>query len=328
MIPVSHKAPAILLLGVLGLAFLGGSTVEAQAKTRLDRGQVQNYRDARVAFKQGRYEDAVADLQEALDFGKANVLYANLGRALFRLGRCKEAAEAYQKGLEAPVVHRPSPELVRQKIEEYQQELQTCPGTVVLTCAPVDLGISIDGSVPQPCTDSPLELVPGTYTLRAGKGFDAITRTVEVAAMSENALEFIMPGAEIEPPAEEPHPVVVEPPAGNLVEADTWRLVGVVTGGAGLLTLASAGALEWLILKPAIDDFDADPTDAAKLDDVESLQSSILNVYVGGAALTAVGAGLFFLAPILAPEAPPSDPVAVTLRWQPFLGGVNVQLSF
>jgi tetratricopeptide (TPR) repeat protein len=115
----------VMLVTVLSTTALAQSEREPAEIT--DR-QIELNEEGVRAIISGDQEKAVAVLSESLAYGEANATYLNLGRAYQKLGNCKEAREALEKALTAPVVDDPPPRVIDKKANEYLGELdETCP---------------------------------------------------------------------------------------------------------------------------------------------------------------------------------------------------------
>jgi hypothetical protein len=183
--------------------------------------------DAAEAFRQGQYEKAVELFQASLHLGELNITWLNLGRALYKLGRCEEALAAYQSAQAAPRVQTPSPEQVDAKRQEYVADLKSCPGYLVMKC-PTGAGptmYSIDGQPPVRCAAEPVALPPGEHTVVA-QGQDQ-GRAVTIIPMSQTTMS--MPTAQTPPVSEGEQPPTQDKDLGLLVGL-RWD-ISSLTGG-------------------------------------------------------------------------------------------------
>lgn len=99
------RARALFLFGVFtcGTAIaVSGTDAYAQVKTEKaanDQRAREVFQKGDVAYAEGRYEEALANFQEAYDLsGRAQLLF-NVSNALERLGRYQEAVDALEKYL-------------------------------------------------------------------------------------------------------------------------------------------------------------------------------------------------------------------------------------
>ena len=209
-----------------------------------DPAQYRLYEEGAQAFRLGDYEKAVELFRASLHLGELNITYLNLGRALFKLGRCPEAVEAYNNALHAPAVENPSPAQVRQKLAEYKADMMaSCPGYMILACNPddaEDLRIYLDQQ-PRACTDELIPLAPGVHILsseRAGKRMDqevkiAPMETIEVAPWPKDGSPKLVQG---------PDPQSPDPDPSDPWGLSLWLHLGASLGGQG--GYESAGKLD------------------------------------------------------------------------------------
>jgi len=128
------------------------------------------------ASNAGDYQAAISALRSALDLGEVNVTLLNLGRALQKSERCREARAMYDRALAAPRVKTPDPGTIQTAIDKFVAELRRdCTGDVELVCPSqattvtlIDPGGTTIG--PLTCAQKLPPLKPGTYTLQAKLG--------------------------------------------------------------------------------------------------------------------------------------------------------------
>lgn len=180
------------------LARILGTSGSTEGFASPDEAQLRLYQEGAEAFRQGQYEKAVELFQASLHLGELNITWLNLGRALYKLGRCQEALEAYQSAMEAPRVQTPSPEQVAAKMQEYRADLSTtCPGYLILECSTQDKGpimISIDGQPPVRCAADPILLPPGQHTVSSQMRGKLQERSIRIDPMQETRLAMLDPG--------------------------------------------------------------------------------------------------------------------------------------
>lgn len=111
------------------LAMLAPLCVSAQEAAAPTEIQLKLYEEGASAFGAGEFEKAVRLFRASNDLGPLNVTYLNLGRALYRLGRCDEARDALDAARTAPQVAEPTPAAVLDKIVEYSLDLADCRPT-------------------------------------------------------------------------------------------------------------------------------------------------------------------------------------------------------
>ncbi len=262
--------------------------VVAQETAEPTDAQVQLYAKATEAYQQEEFGAAIDLLTSALALGELNALYLNLGRAYFRNGQCAKAEEAYAKALKAPAMSEPSPSAVRAKVDEYRVDMkQGCPGTLVLTCTPAEMRVSVDGGEEQECGE--LVLPVGKHVVRGTLMDKSAETTVEITSLgrTEAALSVEMTVAR-----PEPDPV---PQESGGVGIATWTTLGL-----GALTVGTAFVLDAAVAGPAIDDFESailtgDGDRNSLRDDAESAQNTVLIVGGLGAAILVTGTVLLVL---------------------------------
>jgi len=245
--------------------------------------------DAVKAMADGDYETAIEKLEASLEISELNVTWLNLGRAYAKAGRCQDALVAYDKMAVAPRVDEPPPEKLYEVLTRFRNELITdCPGTVVITCRPSGMRVSIDGDESQPCPDKPVKLGPGEHTFAGvDDGVIIAEQTVEVEGMTTTYVELVNKEALA---ADGPPTMVTESGGAGALDILGWTGVGL---GVGMLVTALV--VETTILADDIDAFDAavdagdfDRASAIK-DSVDTTQTVNIGLYAAGGALTAVG---------------------------------------
>jgi tetratricopeptide (TPR) repeat protein len=135
-----------LALCGFGMQAFAQEDAEESNYTEPSDNQVDLNANAVEAMGEDDYERAVRLLEASIDLGELNVTWLNLGRAYHRLGRCKEARNAYLAVVSAPPVREPSPRLVDAKAEQYLEELEE-------TCETDDVGPEPDELADQEPTD-------------------------------------------------------------------------------------------------------------------------------------------------------------------------------
>lgn len=303
------RTTLIATLAVVLIAALGSSAV-AQEHVELTEKQVEYFVKAGKALESGEHDQAVEYYKLALKQGEANVLYAALGRALYRKGRCMEADQAYEKALAAPTVAEPPPASVREKIEEYRIGLRVeCPGMLAVTCTPADMKVRVSGGARRACSDFPIELKPDFYRLEGSAGGQIVESEVKIVGMETATVELTI---DVKEKVADPGPVVTPS------EPSSLGTVGLVTAGIGGALLATAVVYDLAVLGPAVDDLekaaDARAADEQqKFDDADSAQTTTLILYAGGGVLTLAGLAMWVL---FAPE----EPVEAATGLQPWMG--------
>ena len=255
--------------------------------------QVELYARASAAFDEGRYQDVVADLNQALAQGSINILWLSLGRAHQKLGQCRQARDAYLAVPKASAIDEPPRAQVDARAAAYLQELQdTCPGTAVVTCAHPDAEVGLAENQMQPCTDVGWSLSPGRHRIYARAGASSAQFEIEVVAFEETRLAIgLEPPAPPDPEKKDDHP----PRRSSLL------LAGQVTFGVGLATAMTSLILDLALVGPSVRRFDrareqGDPQANSLRMRARSQQIGTLVGYVLGGVMTVTGASLWGVA--------------------------------
>ena len=210
--------------------------------------QMQLYEAGFVAFGQGDWVKAVERFEASLRIGEMNITYLNLGRSLFKAGRCAEAKERYDKVATAPQVREPSPLQVLERLDKYRRDLSSCPGRLTVQCATPQTKVSIEGHVGPVACGVPLMLAPGRYEVTGVVGAERAVEQVEVVTMDEAFVTL------------EIKAVGVTAPSAGLDEGVSGlgglTITGWVSVGLGAAALALAGGVFVANLETA-DQFDA-----------------------------------------------------------------------
>ncbi len=306
----------LVCLVLVVVASFVGSPVCAQEQPPIVEptdAQMQLYDKAAAVFAKEEFDRAVRLFQAALYLGELNMLYLNMGRAYYRLGKCKEAEEAFAKVEAAPSLAHPSPAEIKLKLESYRKDLQyTCPGVLDLRCEQAGMTVSIDGAPDQTCGAIPLD--PGEHSV--------------VAKLSGKTNEVIV---NIEPRKTKVLPLRVDLEGDG---PDVFTVVGWGATGLGSALILSAVLVNYLSLAPQLDAFEEalvsldPPTPAQTLrEDIETTQSAVLLLGISGAVITAGGVVLLLLsgeetAPTTQQPGPPSSgldiwasPESTGVRW-------------
>ncbi len=291
------------LVVAIGVLWSSSAMSQEEKTVELSEAQVGYFVKAGEALKSEDFTTAVEYYQLAIKAGEANILYASLGRAQFRLGDCKAADESYVKALSAPAVPDPPPATIRAKIEEYRIGLRVeCPGRLEIACEPSDMEIRIGDGARRPCSDFPVDLKPDTYKLLAFAYGVSTDREVKITGMETTSLTLN-----------------IDNPKGSdgsggakQGESSGMETVGLISMGVGVAVLGTAALLDATTLATAVDDLEVassqepinvDKADKA-LEDAEGLQTVVLGTYVAGAVIALTGVVLYLVAPEeQAPEA-------------------------
>jgi hypothetical protein len=148
------------------------STALAQTVTPSET-QLRYNNEGVLKMQDNDYEGAVARFQSSLAVGELNITYLNLGRSFYRLGRCVEAREAFDRVTDSPKVASPSPAEITTALENFRNDLdEICTATIVFVCAETSR-VGVDKAKPRVCEGE----LPWTVT--AGK-HDAIRHDIDV----------------------------------------------------------------------------------------------------------------------------------------------------
>lgn len=246
----------------------------------------------------GDHATAVELFRASLELGALNITYLNLGRAHAALDRCGEAEKAYKAARKAPPVADPPPDQIDQLVDKYLVELhEGCIGTLLLTCSPRNMEVSIDDAEPITCPEQPMELTWGAHQLIWGPEDDPRKARVHIEPNAETELHLDHPRVEVvEVPVETP-PEPVEP-----AESSNWMLIaGASTAGAGALLLVGGLIVDTGVTGSTIDDYEAAAAegDQGEYDslrgDIDTLQTTSIALYATGGILVAGGATLLIL---------------------------------
>jgi len=171
--------------GVVALCALSAQPTPALAQdaaapppptVALTPGQLDLINEGARASNAGDYQAAISALRSALELGEVNVTLLNLGRALQKTERCREARAMYDRALAAPRVASPDPATIQATIDKFVAELRRdCTGDVDLVCPSQATSVTLmdpGGTAigPLTCAQKLPPLKPGTYTLQAKLG--------------------------------------------------------------------------------------------------------------------------------------------------------------
>lgn len=245
----------------------------------LSEAEIKAYQDAATAaaeaYSEDRFRDAVTHLQDARRIYDHPDLTYNLGRSYQQMGWCDRARRQYADYQSRSEISSEDQAKVKEQIEL----LTSCKESrqLALTCSPSNVNISVS---PQPSEapecGSTVTIMPGRYTLTASRsGFIDSVQTLSVTPESDDfAVDITLdarPMNDIEPP---------EP-----TDSGDWRpIAGWSMLGAGGLMLGTGFILD--ATSPSAEEV------ATSGSDPDSRKSLILGLYVGGAAVAAVGGGI------------------------------------
>ena len=218
----SHRAFASLIAGLLAVIALAssapavaqsGTTINEEGFAEPSEAQLEMNEKGVKAIVDGDFDKAARLFQASIDLGKLNITYLNLGRALQKARRCREAKQAYLnvKKDATPKVKNPPPFEISSRAEQYLAELErTCPGEVEVTCQPEDLAddvqLFINTRGPKSCDSSPFEVPAGEVVVKGVLGEQTLEKvaTVEPVELASVSLTFEQPAkADPKPPVTE-----------------------------------------------------------------------------------------------------------------------------
>ena len=189
--------------------------------------------DAKRMRGDGRFDEAVVKLEEAIRLHPIPVYVLNLARTLEDAGRIPEAVTAYERCLRM----EPDPEIrvrARQRWAVLRDRLSS--GTLRLRVSPEGAEVLVDG-LPRGVAplEEPLRLRAGQHTVevRLPPRYETSRRDVDVPGGAEVVVDITLEVVTKTPP---PSP----PAKGEPWFDSTW---GWVTFGSGVALLAGGGAL-------------------------------------------------------------------------------------
>ncbi len=252
-------ASTLAALVLLSLA-LSPTAAQAQSTVKPSEAQFQLYAEGYEAFKAGDYTKAVDLFRASLHLGELNITYLNLGRALFKLDRCEEAAEAYDKADRAPRIADPPPQVVQDKTREYREDLKTCLAALVVECVGgPGMKVTIGDRAPIECTGKPIALPPGEYDVQGERAGTTYEGRVTLKPMERATLSLgkgagkpsgevrKIEGGKVKQPAGPPrHSVLLGARVGSLLSGSGEFVVDAKFSGessSATRTLTEAGAL-------------------------------------------------------------------------------------
>jgi hypothetical protein len=163
------------------------------------------------AFNAQRFDDALKAFEEAVNLQPINITHLNHGRALHKVGRCKEAEEAYKKAQTVLYqVAKPSPDEINATAKRYIGDLDgSCPGELTITCEPASMSVIVDQLPPRSCDAQPLvmTLSRGTHIVRGKLGDKTAEQIIELSYRKPAAVSL-----KIDAPAPKDPVVVKEDP--------------------------------------------------------------------------------------------------------------------
>jgi len=124
------------------------------------------------ASNNGNFKDAELFYKSMLRIAEFDAIWANIGSAYSRQGRCIEARRALDKAETAPSVVEIPHEFVMTKVAQYRAEVdELCTAPVVLQCLTPGMTIMIDGGDEFECNGDTMYLTPGAHAIYAHTSF-------------------------------------------------------------------------------------------------------------------------------------------------------------
>ena len=246
------RAFAALIVALCGVCVGEPMAQEGSNFAQPSQAQMELYLEGKDAFGEGDYKKAIDHFKASLMVGNMNITHLNLGRALYKDGRCDEAIAAYDKVPGSPQIQDPSPVEVLARLEEYREDLKkTCPGDLKVICKQAQMKISVDGEPARACDGTLVKLDAGPHTLIGHVGsrtvqqevtvvaFEVVEVTLELGKAPEPVVEDDKKDDKaevgIKAPFEGP-----EPPEGGQPSrgSSTYQTLGVVQLGLSAVFLA------------------------------------------------------------------------------------------
>lgn len=315
-----HPVALAVLFTLVPCAAFGQSVTPTETQSRYNNEGV-------LEMQNDDYESAVARFQSSLALGELNITYLNLGRSYFRLERCLEAREAYDRVEDAPAVESPTTAEISAALEKFRADLdEACTATVVFQCDEPSR-VAIDDSRARRC-EGELEwpVTPGTHT--AVRADAPAEKQVEVGEGESVSVQLVPSRVASGEDATEAGPEMgtdgvkkAAPPADDKMA--TKDIFGWFAIGSGAVLLLTYTLIDFTLISDSIDNVNerrnGPPEEYQQaLDTLESQKGLNRIVLISGATLAVVGTALF-----LWPE--PED--AETVEVSPVVGPENVGVS-
>jgi hypothetical protein len=307
----------VIVLGALAVPQAVRAGVKEEARKHYDR--------AIELVDDGQLEGAIVEFQRSYDLTHHFAVLYNIGQVFVSLARPVEAVDAYERyladgGRKVPADRRAEveKEIVRQKARIATLEIRGLPRRAIVRLDGNEIGRA-------PIT-APVRVGVGKHTIAASaEGYDSAEKDVTVAGEDHKAVELVLAKRVVESPPLPPvaqsapvQPVTVtvvapaQPPPWPraAVEPSTRpmsnvRLLGILTGVAGVAGIAAGGACWWVGMSRNDESKDNWSTNPDKANSLRGEAQDYLNA---GNTLFAVGGGLVVLGVVLylvgAPDGP------------------------
>jgi hypothetical protein len=255
--PVSPKLA--LALTVLSLAApLHAQEAADPAAPAGDVSAKQLFEQARDAYKNGDYREAVDLFKRVYEVTRSPNAHLYLARAQRELGNLVEAYEQMSLTVSEASAKAATEEKYAETRDAAARELAELGGrvgivSVLLTEQPEGAEVTVAGRpIGLERLGSPIPVMPGTVSIRAtAPGVEPVFREVQVRAGESKAVAISLTPSSLRRP-EETAPAASEPgaataePAPAAAPSTGLRTAGFVTAGvgvAGMITFAVAGSL-------------------------------------------------------------------------------------
>lgn len=183
-----------------------------------------------------RTKEAIKLVEAALLMEKqGDLLYLTLGRAYQLDGQCARAAEQFDAAERAPGVQGVPEDFVPGQLGVYRKELESCMGSLIISCEPDDLELVIDGTSIK-CGEE-LSLEPGSYRIMGENPNSGIEVEIPVQVVSGEVTRSdlkIPGGTDGSSTRSSGMPEDVEVEQLEVVDPLSWRVTPFV--GAGVST--------------------------------------------------------------------------------------------
>lgn len=312
---MSVKLRVLLALFVLA----SSHTVHAQGDDRARSAARSLAEDGVTALQNGDTNQAVDKLERAYQIVKLPTVGLWAARALVKAGRLVNAEERYVEVTR--FAGAPDPKQDQAKADAAKEREALLPRIPSVTisiegAAPNEVAVTLDGEPVLAAligTAQPVD--PKHHVVKATRGSDSVDREFDVAEGQKVpvTLKFGAPGAAptatVLPPAAAPPPTT-PPPAPSDATADrgsgwsTQRTIGLVVGGAGVVSAVVSGIFTASALSKKSDSQAycnggacTSQTGVSLLDDARSAGNVATITGIAGIALVGAGVVLFVTAP-------------------------------
>ena len=305
-------------MGVLAAPQAARAGVKEEARKHYDR--------AVELVDDGQLEGAIVEFQRSYDLTHYFAVLYNIGQVFVSLARPVEAVDAYERyladgGKKVPAARRSEveQEIARQKARIATVEVRGLPAGATVRLDGNEIGRS-----PMP---GPVRVGVGKHTIAASAdGYDPAETAVTVAGEDQKVIELRLTKHAVDAPSLPPPARVAsaEPGAPAVASRTIYyvpvaqptrpmsniRLLGILSGVAGLAGIG-AGGVCWWVAKTRNDESNANRmSNPANADTLRGEAGDYVTagntLFIAGGALTVLGVVLFFVGAPDAPAAPPN----------------------